>query len=53
MSFVGVVPDTLGAVGAVVSIIIALEPDDDQLPTASRSWTKRVCDPSLIPLPGV
>ena len=25
--------------GAVVSITIALEPDDDQLPAASRSWT--------------
>ena len=37
--FVGVVPDTLGAVGAVVSITIALEPDDDQLPVASLSWT--------------
>ena len=39
VSFVGVVPDTLGAVGAVVSITIALEPDDDQLPVASLSWT--------------
>ena len=26
-------------VGAVVSIIIVLEPDDDQLPASSRSWT--------------
>jgi hypothetical protein len=26
-------------VGAVVSITIVLEPDDDQLPAASRSWT--------------
>ena len=51
--FVGVVPDTLGAVGAVVSITIVLEPDDDQLPVASLSWTKSVCDASLIPLPGV
>jgi hypothetical protein len=25
--------------GAVVSITIVLEPDDDQLPAASRSWT--------------
>ena len=40
--FVGVVPDTLGAVGAVgavVSITIVLEPDDDQLPAAFCSWT--------------
>jgi hypothetical protein len=27
------------AVGAVVSITIILEPDDDQLPAALRSWT--------------
>ena len=26
-------------VGAVESITIVLEPDDDQLPAASRSWT--------------
>ena len=26
-------------VGVVVSITIVLEPDDDQLPAASRSWT--------------
>ena len=39
VTFVGVVPDTLGAVGAVVSITIVLEPDDDQLLAVFCSWT--------------
>ena len=44
---------TVGAVGAVVSIVIAKLPLADQLPAASRSWTYKVWAVALRAVPGV
>ena len=44
---------TVGAVGAVVSIVIAKLPLADQFPAASRSWTYNVCAVALRAVPGV
>ena len=50
---VGVVPVTDGAVGAVVSIVMAKLPLVDQLPASSRSWTYKVWAAALSTEPDV
>ena len=51
-SLVGVVAVTEGAVGAVVSMVTAKLPLEDQLPAASRSCTYNVWTAALRAVPG-